>query len=274
MIPPRRQWAIQLEITNSCHRKCANCTRLTAHARVPFHVTIAEFSQALAAVARFPADSEPDLHGRPKVIGLIGGEPLLHPKFETLCQMFVEAVPRREHRGLWTGTEIAEHRFSRLIGETFGYINLNTHDQKCVHSPVLVAISDVISDQAERDHLIDNCWLQQRWSSSISPKGFFFCECASSLSMIFDGPEGIPVKPGCWNRPLADFQYQIDWACPKCGIALNLKGREDRERRDDISRSNLDILRRLGSPRIMKGEFVLYGSERHETTQMPWKYLQ
>jgi len=102
MINPAAQWAIQIDVTNRCRRTCSNCTRLLAHARERFCMSPWAFRQACAAVHTFPDHSTPDRNGRPKVIGMIGGEPLLHPEFPELCEIMAEEIPDRRHRGLWT----------------------------------------------------------------------------------------------------------------------------------------------------------------------------
>jgi hypothetical protein len=160
-----------------------------------------------------------------------------------------------------------------LIERTFGYVNNNQHKSECRHSPILVAISDVIPDAAERERLIDNCWLQEMWSATITPKGFFFCEVAGAMDMLFGGPGGLPVEPGCWRRPLEDFREQIERWCSRCGVPLNLRGRIDHEGIDDISASNIAELTARHSHRIAAGLYKLHG-QAGATTAAPWRYLQ
>ena len=270
MIDPCRQWAIQIDVTNSCPRACSNCTRLIGHVNKPFFMPVAAFRHAVACLRNFLTESPPDAIHRKKVLGVIGGEPLLHPEFTALAHVMRELIPDRMQRGLWTGLNWKHSEHADVIADTFGYINNNQHTSKCLHSPVLVASCDVIDDENERRHVIDACWLQKTWAGSVTPKGMFFCEVAGAFDMVFDGPGGLPVEPDCWNRPLADFQDQINRWCPRCGIPLNLKGRLDSDCRDDVSPTNLAALQSLGSHR----RTVLFNPKDAAHDKQPWRYLK
>jgi len=292
MVPPREQWCVQIEVTNACLRKCSNCTRLVAHCREPFFMTLPDFRRALEAVADFPTQSEPDRFGRRKVVGIIGGEPLLHPDWPILVDEMVRAIPEPSHRGLWIGRSLtATERATvhRLLGPqptttvepvprgAGGYLNQNLHKRgMCCHQPVLVAVQDVIHDEASMWKLIEECPLQREWSSAITPKGFFFCEVAAAFDMIFDGPGGVPVTPGCWRHDIADYRDQVERWCPRCGVCLPLEPRHDYERVDDISESNLEVLLRLGSPRVLADEIVLFDPNKWTPPEdwRPLKYLR
>jgi len=278
MIPPREQWCIQIDVTNACPRRCSNCTRLLAHARKRWDMSVEDFARAVEALEDFPTQSPPDRRGRRKVVGIIGGEPLLHPEFPRLCEIMIEAIPQMRHRGLWTGVRCERHPYraavQRLIGprpspaatpnERAGYLNQNLHDTQCSHQPVLVAVRDVVHDEAAMWEWIDRCPLQQQWSATITPKGFFFCEVAGALDLVFDGPGGLPVTPACWRHDLAEYRGQIERWCPRCGVCLPLEGRLDSEEVDDISRSNLQTLRRLGSPRVLAGMYAAFDAGKYD----------
>ncbi len=257
MIPPRQQWCIQIEVTNACRRACSNCTRALPHARQPFFIDIQSFEKCLKAVADFPRLGQPgpNMHntGR-KVIGLIGGEPLLHPEFPRLCELMRQYVPDIVNRGLWTGWADGLHRYRDLIAATFGPAsNYNFHDPPSVHQPILVAIRELVPDEAKMWRWIEGCWVQRIWSSSATRKGFFYCEVAAALDEIFDGPGGLPLEPGCWQHDLEAYREQIERWCPRCGCAAPLPGRLDNEQLDDVSPGNLAELTRLGSPRVAAG---------------------
>ena len=283
MIHPRQQWCIQVEITNACNRRCSNCTRMLAHARKPFRMDVPTFERAVRAVKYFPTESARDLRGRRKVIGMMGGEPLLHPDFSAMVDVMCDHIPMA-NRGLWTGLDYrqSKHRAtvekllgpepstSVKLGETAGYLNYNPHFGRVEHQPVLVAVSDVIHDPVERDRLIANCWIQEQWASAITPKGFFFCEVAAAFDMIFGGGGGFPIDDGSWRFDIGDYFTQIEKWCPRCGVCVPLPGRADSEAVDDVSRSNLDILLRLGSPRIKHGNFVLFESDSYQPPEK-WK---
>jgi len=158
-----------------------------------------------------------------------------------------------------------------LIEDTFSYLNHNQHKNPCFHQPVLVASRDVIADPVRRQGWIDNCWLQEQWASAITPKGFFFCEVAAAFDTVFNGPGGLPVEPGCWRRPLADFADQINRWCQRSGVCLPLPGRRDSEGRDDLTAGNAAELGRLGSPAIAAGRYVVFDPNDFRPDQPGWQ---
>lgn len=237
-------------------------------------MTVEFFENALNCVKDFITDSVTDHYGRGKVIGIIGGEPQLHPDFKKITQLMASLLPSKRSRGLWTGYEFDKYPLE--IVHTYGYINRNPHDRDCFHQPVLVAIHDVIKDEQKMWDLIDRCWLQHQWASAITPKGFFFCEVAAALDTIFQGPGGLPIIPNIWKHNIADFDEQVRMWCPRCGICLPLEGRRDSENKDDISPSNLFELERLGSPRTVKGDYVLFDTSKYVIPESwtPQRYLR
>jgi len=275
MIPPRKMWALQVDITNVCPSSCSNCTRLCPHQAEPYVMDLATVKAAFAALAEFPTDSEPDLYGRRKVVGICGGEPLSHPQFPEIVEIACQAVPQARHRGLWTSVDYPAHRFAdavtRLLGrptdtvrpvpiDAGGYLNWNRHQRgaSSMHQPVLVAIREVVRNEDAMWRLIDSCPLQREWSGSITPKGFFFCEVAGAMDWLFKGPGGMPITPGCWRHDLADYREQIERFCPQCGVCLPLLPRRDRDRMDDVSPGMIHALQETGSPRMEQGRYVVY----------------
>lgn len=196
-------------------------------------------------------------------IGCMGGEPAMHPHFEEVCALFAEMVPK-ERREFWTaGLNWDKHE--KLIRETFPRVNYNDHvAYDGAHTPLLVAIEEVIDDPELRRELIDACSFQSHWSASITPKGAFFCEIAASMDWLFDGPGGWPVEPGWWKRTVKDYEGQINEYCGKCSGAIPMPafsdGRGGREGPtiDHISQGNLKRLIDAGSPKVAKGYYKVW----------------
>ena len=272
MIHPSEQWALQIICSDVCQRRCANCTRSLSHVRKHFSLSVDQFSHIVACVRDFLTDSKPNAAAKQKALILMGGEVLFHPEFRDLCEELHRQVPAKEHCGLWTGINWTKTDYRDIIDATFGLFNVNLHSSPSLHTPVLLAIRDVVSDEEEMWRCIDNCWLQARWCSAASVNGFWFCEVASGLDMAMGGPGGLPIAPGVWKRPREDFEYQRQWACPRCGVSLNLAGRQDPEEVDDISLGNLEAL--ADSPRIKAGRYVLHETRPTAETAKPWKYIQ
>lgn len=303
-----QQWAVLIDITNACALHCSNCTRLLDHARQRFFMTPECFEQAIRAVKDFPTKAEPCVQrshiGGRRVVGLMGGDPLLHPQFPEIVEIMVRELPQACYRGLFTSKDWrtwvspkwgpARPVVEKLLGpnpthdgsgpsekHACGWINYNPHTAQnpSRHTPVLVASKDAIPDERQRWDYIEHCWVNHEWSATVTPKGFFFCEIAGALDMVMEGPGGLPLEPGVWQgditfetdaqgvrRPVGKFAAQIEAACPNCGACLPMTPRLDADERDDMSVSNFVALQALKSPRVRRGEVV-----RHDFDAQPFQ---
>jgi hypothetical protein len=190
----------------------------------------------------------------PNFLGLMGGEPLLHPDFERMCEYIQDKKPK-EKRALWTTLPDGFEHNADIICETFGHILINDHTgPEIYHAPVLVAAEEVITDRQELFMTLDHCWLQEAWSSVVNPKGGYFCEIAAALALLLDGSDGWPIEPGWWKRTPKDFKEQIEEFCPQCGIGLSLSRRSSNDDVDDISAGMVEKLKGK-SRRVDKGKY-------------------
>jgi hypothetical protein len=237
---------VQIEITNACVNQCSNCTRFCGHFKKPYFMDFDQFREAVNSMKGFP-----------KMIGIMGGEPLLHPDFFKFCKYLSLLRIPKEQLGLWTTFPRGYEHYREIICEAFGNIFLNDQSRPDIyHCPILVAAEEVIPDRKEMFLRIEHCWLQENWSASINPKGAFFCEIAAAMSLLFKGSMGWKVEPGWWKRTVKDYKKQIEEFCPKCGAALFLPRRASIDGRDDISPKNLERLK-AKSPKIKRGKYVI-----------------
>lgn len=225
---------IQVDITNYCDKICSNCTRFIGNYKKEqmFHMNIETFEKIVISMKDFP-----------DILGIIGGEPTLHPQFLEFCEIL------RKHRdkclcGLWSNQGSMYEKYENDIKNTFGSLYLNQHIEPIFHTPLLVSSKSVINDDKLRKNFIENCWIQNCWSASVNHKGAFFCEVAGAMSILYDGPMGISIETkDWWKTPLEEFQYQIDWACQQCGGAIPLKPRRSNSLIDDMSEDNFNKLK-------------------------------
>lgn len=246
---------IQIDICNACHLACANCTRMVGHHRPAYFMSLECFRKAVASLEGFP--------GR---IGIMGGEPALHPEFPAILSLFRELVPDRRKREFWTsGWKWTE--YEDVIHETFDpdLIAYNDHTQKDgKHQPVLVAIQEVVEDESLMWELIDSCPFQASWSPVINDRGAFFCEIAGAQDRAINGPGGWKVEPGWWDKTPDQFQDQVKRYCVNCSGCLPMpavsdgRGGRDGPTKDIVSPGMLEKLCAAGSPKALRGDTVIF----------------
>ena len=243
---------ILIELTNVCNKTCSNCTRLCGHYPQDklFFMDREYFIKAVSSLKDFKG-----------VVGLMGGEPTLHPEFMDLLDIFVEMRPEIKKRGLWSNTLTKTFQLNKeKIMSSFGFFNLNDHKTPIHHTPILTALEDFKDlTPNEITEIIDNCWCENCWSAVINPKGAFFCEIAAAMSILFDGINGwdIEADPDWWKKKVPEYKEQIDWACHKCGCALPLVPRLSSDVTDDVSISSLERLIASGSPKVKSKNYKI-----------------
>ncbi len=250
MKPIYKAAVAQIEVTNACNNQCANCTRFIGHHRKPFFMDLDTIKKAIESLEGFPGG-----------IGLMGGEPTLHPQFAEICKLYQKMIPDRRKRELWT-SGFKWKDYEKIINETFDkdLINYNDHaeEEKGWHQPLLIAADEIIEDKKLMWKLINECWIQRRWSPSITPKGCFFCEVAAAFDALFEGPGGWPIEKGWWNKKPEQFQDQVKRYCVLCSAAIPLEIPSSHSNYDIVSKGNAERLKKLGSSRFLKGRTKIY----------------
>jgi hypothetical protein len=201
------------------------------------------------------------LEGWPGLIGIIGGEPTIHPQFVEICHLI-------KKRGLKTKTQLFTMGGQKykdclsVIRDSFSHINYNPHDlhqlDVCVHQPITIAIQDVVENKTYRDKLIDECWAQRTWCPTIGPKGAFFCEIAYALDLVLDGEGGFPVEHGWWNKTPDEFRDQVDRYCGHCGFAIPMEREKINEKKEKMSSGLLQLFRDRGLPCLSDEDVSLF----------------
>lgn len=247
MVPPGgrrpmiwRGGVLQVKVTSFCDLDCKNCSvgvGLAKKLKRQFLMKPEQFRTALRS-----------LKGYKGVIGMFGGNPCLHPRFEELCDIFCEEVPDKAQRGLWSNNLLGHGKRCRA---TFHgpHSNINVHESRkawdeleqewpeatrlragltapSMHGPVLGAMADLGIPPAEMWEKVAGCYVNQTWSAEITvvdgALSAYFCEIAATMAELTgDSSEGVDVVPGWWQRPMAAFAHQVSAYCTKCLVPLN-----------------------------------------------------
>lgn len=250
MVPPGqprpgiwRGGIIQVHVTRACDLACHHCTQGSNFGGRPAMMTVEQFDLAVAS-----------LDGYFGVVGVFGGNPAMHPQFDVLCTILRAHVPF-ERRGLWCNNLRGKGAIARV---TFNprVSNINVHldsaaadeirrdwpeaaphikgeSEDSVHGSPWVSMTDVGIPEAQRWEMIAGCDINRHWSALIGVvRGelrAYFCEIAYAQAALHaDDPAwpdvGLPVTPGWWRRPMADFEAQVRQHCHHCGVPLRRPG--------------------------------------------------
>ncbi len=274
---------IQVELTNACVHSCSNCTRFCGHHKKPFYMNWETFKNAVDSLENWP-----------RLIGIMGGEPTLHPQFErfvnyahdkhpmqynigggahplkSLSKYVIDANevktgPLNKFRGLglWSTVSDKYYKHYELIQDKFVFQCINDHTASSRHQPWLMTRSEFGIPDEEWIPMRNNCWWHRTLNSpSITPKGAFFCEVAAAMDMLFDGPGGWKVEKDWWKRDFDDYSDQLHW-CELCCGAFITFDRDANEETDDVSPVMYQKLLEVDSPKAKKSGGVIV----HEITQ-------
>lgn len=268
MLAVRDKRVIQIEVTNVCKNECTNCSRFVGHYPNTYFMNLEQVGNAIDSLLDFPGG-----------IGIMGGEPLMHPDFHEICRLMKQMISP-ERRFLWT-SGYNWKMYRQVIRKTFGenvYFN-NHSDTTQKHHPMLLSISDIITDRKLIRKLVKDCWVNRRWSASINPKGSYFCEIAAAMDVLFEGPGGHPVEQGWWDKDPEAFQDQIERYCYRCGACVPYFP-VTLEEKDVASVSNYLGLKEVDSPKLRKKGIRLHDDELSQKQMdefalqwQPWNHL-
>jgi hypothetical protein len=281
MKSPAAMKVIQIDITNACHKACSNCTRFCGEHPKPFFMDVETFKKAV--------DS---MDGYEGIVGIMGGEPTLHPQFGEMMEYYAEKIEeprpgafigaptpsfkeygrmvkyqRGRKRGLWSSLGAGYYRNFEQIQDVFPYQNLNDHQTVNTHQAILITRKELGIPDEEWFKLRDNCWIQNIWSASITPKGAFFCEIAAALDTLFNGPGGWPIEPGWWKRKPSDFGEQLNW-CEMCSVALKVPTMNANEDTDIVSPLMYEKLKQVNGPKVRKNQLVVLDPKAYDASKI------
>lgn len=227
-----------------------------------------------------------------KVLGVIAGEPTLHPQFEQLSRKFQELWGPKENtgngvapvadrdayaterlfdrsngRGLWTSLGKRYYEHYETIQDVYSHHNQNDHSAGGKHQANLIDRKTICEALGMTDEewiaARDACPIQNEWSATITPFGAYACEQMAHIDILFnEGKRAWPIEPGWWKRTPDQFGEQLE-ICNHCSLCVKAPARVDAKDRDIISEPNRIALEMAGSPAVKKGNYDIYDPVKH-----------
>lgn len=267
-----RKGIIQVWVTRACDKSCFGCTQGSNLGGRQTMITPEQFEEAVISLK--------DYFG---VVGVFGGNPAIHPRFDVLCELLRKHIPF-ERRGLWCNNLLGKGAVARA---TFNpaVCNLNVHlDQEAYaefkrdwpesnpfgqhkdsrHAPAgWVSMRDLGVPEEERWELISKCDINRYWSAMIGVfrgelRGWF-CEIAGAQSILHqENPAypdtGVRIVPGWWQGNRDKFHEQIRYHCHSCGVPLRGFGSlaQDESGVEQVSASHADIYKTKKPKRLLQ----------------------
>lgn len=235
-----------IDITYNCGRNCTYCTRYDRHMDgLRYNMSLEVLEEALISYLGFPG-----------LIGIIGGEPLLHPQFKEICELIRKYYPP-EKMHLFTSVNPETSKYKPDIKNTFCHIAYHPHtkDQEAIHyhQPITIAIKDVVKNEKLKNDLINDCCAQRKWCPTITIDGAFFCEIGAAIARIVGFKGWLPM-PGWWKREPKEFGLQIE-LCQYCGMCIPMERQLMSNKKQKISPSIFALLK---SKNLPIGDYELF----------------
>jgi hypothetical protein len=220
----------------------------------------------------------------PNRIGLMGGEPTLHPQFDEICKMLQvrghkNYLRNMDRYSLFTAGGVGYEKHKEIIGNTFHYVEVFEHSPEqsavCKHQPTTIAIQDVIEDVSLQKELIEDCWVDKTWCATINENGAYFCEVAAALDRITHGNRGFALTKDWWERTPddADYKKQIE-LCSLCGMPIPFERLPLASGKELISEGLFKILKENNSPGLTEEKCILFKGkltkEEIEKNRIDW----
>jgi hypothetical protein len=270
-----RNGVIQIWVTRACDKSCYGCTQGSNLGGNPGMITPAQFEVAVKSLVGYWG-----------VVGVFGGNPAMHPQFDTLCEILSRYIPF-EQRGLWSNNPINALK-ATTMRRTFNpaVSNLNVHldieafemfkkywpesrpfglrdDSR--HSPVYVAMKDVLKKDCPNSKCHEGKVLQSPfWSDG--PKDD--CNICNGTGSVYDESKAWELISRCdinqhWSAMIGVFRNEVRaWFCEISGAQSMLHQHEP-----DYPDTGIDVTKTVHNYKSV------FTGEQHERGGFAWWQL-
>lgn len=296
MKSPKDMKVIQIDITNACPHRCSNCTRFCGHHEKSFFMDFETFKRAVDSMEGFVG-----------IVGMMGGEPTLHPEFERFARYLDSRMPARYKRKS-NYMRQAQKRFMRTldvqeIEDTFTYRGEYGEKKSVMYGAGLWSamgagykrhyetIQDVFTYQAVNDHanpmfhdpvlvarkdlgIPDEEWVKLRDKCWINQ--YWSASITPKGAFFCEIAAALDMLfdgPGGWPiEPGWWKREEEDFGdqlqwCELCGVALQTFTRDANEEIDDMSQTLYEKIRRMNSPKFRQGKYNVIQVENGKITE-------
>jgi len=207
---------IIIPITNVCNLSCGGCNQLCGNypKKSLWFIELDELKKNINIVAN---------NTNKKRIGLFGGEPTLHPKFNEVLELCYE-FKELEFLVYTNGrAEVKDHKNIKynispkchpLIGEQ---VRSNIK-----HFPTLVAAIDILKSEDKNfywEKAKKDCNMWNNCGAIIYRDRAYFCEIAGAMDQLFEEQHGWEIEEGVnpFVRTDQEIKKQASHYCYRCG---------------------------------------------------------
>jgi len=213
----RSRTRIELDITYSCNIGCLNCARLLRQAPTSEHMTIEQ-------VKRF-IDESVAQKVKWEVIGIVGGEPTLHPDLYEIVRLLLDYkknyLPDCVMTLFTNGfSEKTKQVLAGLPKELLIENSMKTGPYVW-HYPVTLAPCD-LKRYRFADYSV-GCFVTRICGIALTPFGYYHCPVAGAIDRIFGfdkGRRGLPLE-------MDSLKDQFEQFCRYCGYFTGLGAKEE-----------------------------------------------
>ena len=198
---------VEIELTTDCNLKCFNCNRSCRQASSRESMTVGQMK-------KFVAESI-ELDWKWEYIGLIGGEPTLHPDFIKI----LEIVKQYKNFYPKCNVDIVTNGFSdrtkSFLIEAPNWVTVkNSQKKSSINSFSSYNIAPIDLKKCKDGNFESGCWITQTCGLGLSRYGYYACGPGASVDRVFGFNVGIKKLSKITNVKLKN---QMKLLCQYCG---------------------------------------------------------